>query len=96
MKAELWTEERLELQEGIRVELIIWPLPMPVRASVHFYKYRLALIDSGVCVLRYDNEAGKGDHKHIGEEELAYAFSTVEALRKDFMADVKSYMGGKR
>ena len=25
------------------------------------YKYRMALIEAGVCVLRYDNEAGKGD-----------------------------------
>lgn len=23
----------------------------------------------GNCVLRYDNEAGKGDHKHIGDDE---------------------------
>jgi predicted transcriptional regulator len=28
------------------------------------------------CVLRYDNEAGKGDHKHIGTFETAYVFES--------------------
>jgi hypothetical protein len=31
----------------------------------------------GVCVLRYDNEAGKGDHKHIGTVETAYVFESL-------------------
>ena len=35
---------------------------------------------NGVCVLRYDNEAGKGDHRHIGSEETPYTLTTIEQL----------------
>jgi hypothetical protein len=44
----------------------------------------MALIERGLCVVRYDNEAGKGDHKHQGEVEVEYVFSTLAALRKIF------------
>ncbi|MCG5072158.1 toxin-antitoxin system TumE family protein [Paraburkholderia tagetis] len=47
---------------------------------MHPYKYNLAYIVRGVCVLRYDNERGKGDHKHLGAAEMAYAFTTPEQL----------------
>lgn len=55
---------------------------------MHSYKYRLALVVDEECVLRYDNEAGKGDHKHIGGRETPYAFSTVDHLLADFVQDV--------
>jgi hypothetical protein len=42
----------------------------------------------GECVLRYDNEAGKGDHRHIGTSEYEYAFSTIEKLLADFQQDI--------
>lgn len=37
----------------------------------------------------YDNERGKGDHKHLGGKELVYAFSDVQTLINDFLADVE-------
>ena len=49
--------------------MVVWEVPKPKRGSAHSFKYRLALISDGVCMLRYDNEAGKGDHKHIGRRE---------------------------
>ena len=39
-------------------------------------------------MLRYDNEAGKGDHKHVAGIEVDYAFSTLDQLVEDFWADV--------
>lgn len=39
-------------------------------------------------MLRYDNEQGKGDHKHLGDEETPYAFSTPARLVADFWNDV--------
>jgi hypothetical protein len=42
-------------------------------------------------VLRYDNETGKGDHKHIGEDEKTYIFTSPEALIDDFWDDVKKW-----
>ena len=43
------------------------------------------------CVLRYDNEAGKGDHCHVGEKEQAYLFSTPQRLIADFLADIERW-----
>lgn len=30
----------------------------------HTFRYRLADVVGGQCVLRYDNEPGKGGHRH--------------------------------
>ena len=37
---------------------------------------------------RYDNEAGKGDHRHFGEKESNYTFQTPEKLIADFERDI--------
>ena len=37
----------------------------------------------------YDNERGKGDHRHIGKKELRYEFVDEEKLLNDFWQDVK-------
>lgn len=91
MRAELLIKERLLLSENMFVEVVLWRVPEPVLASMHDIKYRLALVVNGACVLRYDNEAGKGDHKHIGDREVAYTFSGVDALIADFWADVEEW-----
>lgn len=46
---------------------------------------------AGVCVLRYDNEAGKGDHKHVGPTETLYHFTTPDRLLTDFWQDVDQW-----
>jgi hypothetical protein len=48
----------------------------------------LAYIANQRCVLRFDNEAGKGDHKHLDEIEEPYVFSNLEALQADFLAEI--------
>ncbi len=48
----------------------------------------------GRCILRYDNETGKGDHVHYGEEdERPYQFSSLERLIMDFYADIERLSG---
>ncbi len=91
MKATLLLDERRNIAEDRFVELVVWQVPQRVRASTHGFKYRLAFVVSGVCVLRYDNEAGKGDHRHVGAVESSYAFTTPEQLYADFMADVMNW-----
>ena len=67
MRAALLFRERVEIAaDRAFAELVVWAVPRPVRGNVHAFKYRLALVVDGMCVLRYDNEAGKGDHKHLG------------------------------
>jgi hypothetical protein len=41
-----------------------------------------------VCVLRYDNESGKGDHRHVGTHEHAYRFASPSQLVADFERDI--------
>ncbi len=72
---------RYELSVGVSVELVIWRVPTPLRGSAHLFKYRLALIVDDVCVLRYDNEAGKGDHRHIGNREVPMISGTPTSCR---------------
>jgi hypothetical protein len=88
MKSRLLLDERHQLRADAFVALRVWEVPQPVRGSVHGYKYSLAYVVAEVCVLRYDNEAGKGDHKHVGAVETSYRFTTPDALLMDFWQDV--------
>ena len=84
MKATRLLGSRIVYAEEMFAELVIWQLPKPVAGATHRYKYRLAYVVRGECVLRYDNEVGKGDHRHVGERQSAYTFTTPEQLVADF------------
>jgi len=43
-------------------------------------------------VLRYENEAGKGDHCHGGVYETAYRFTTIEQWLEDFGSDTRDFL----
>ncbi len=85
-------KRRLKLGDFAEADIAIFRVPEPVRGSVHYFKYRLALIVDGVCVMRYDNEAGKGDHRHVDDRQYDYVFSGVEALRRDFVLDARAWL----
>ena len=91
MKTGLLLNERLILSETIFVEMVVWRLPQPLPGSSHQLKYRLALVVAGHSVLRYDNESGKGDHRHEGSEEKPYIFTSSQDLLKDFWNDVDNW-----
>lgn len=93
MKAEPIQKERIHLGDDRFVEVAIWSVPAPIPPTMHDYKYRLAFVVGGACVVRYDNERGKGDHKHIGVLETDYAFTTLDRLIEDFWADVERFGG---
>lgn len=88
MKAEPLLQERRVLAEDSFVELVVWQVSTPLAGSSHGFKYRLALVVKGTCVLRYDNESGKGDHKHLEGVETPYAFRSPAHLLADFWDDV--------
>lgn len=91
MAAALLAHERHVLAEDAFVEVVVWQVARPVKGSAHRFKYRLALVVAGECVLRYDNEAGKGDHRHVGQAEMVYRFSGYDRLLSDFWADVERW-----
>jgi hypothetical protein len=88
MKAVALIRRRTVLAVDAFVEIAVWRLVEPLRPSRHRFKYRLAYVVAGHCVLRYDNELGKGDHRHAGVVEAHYTFSTPEQLMADFNADI--------
>jgi len=45
---------------------------------------------AGRRVLGYDNERGKGDHRHVGEREESFAFSSIEQLLARFSSEVEA------
>ena len=91
MKAELLIDERHVLDPRMFVEIVVWQLPRPARGSAHRFKYRLALVVDGVCMLHYDNETGKGDHRHVREVEEPYVFSDADTLLADFWREVEEW-----
>jgi len=91
MRARLLLRERRIVGEGRFADIVIWQLPDPVSGSGHGFKYRLAFVVDEVCVLRFDNEAGKGDHKHVGAVEVPYAFTSPTQLVTDFWNEVDKW-----
>lgn len=88
---ELLFQERHSLGSDAFADLRVWRVPRPVPGSGHDDKYALAYVVAGACVLRYDNEAGKGDHRHVGGTEAPYAFTTPAQLLADFWSDLDTW-----
>jgi Family of unknown function (DUF6516) len=94
MKATLILREKLVMPDGAIIEFVIWRLPEATSDRPHGLKYRLFYgTSTGECLVRYDNETGKGDHIHFGVEEVEYEFESVRKLRSDFWRDVKRIGG---
>jgi hypothetical protein len=91
-KATLVSVRQFYMAEEAYVDMVIWAVPAPVRGSSHDYKYGLALVVNDVCVMRYDNEAGKGDHKHVDNKEYPYRFVDIDRLSADFLVDARGWL----
>jgi len=90
MKAKLIYQEKFIYSDGSIREMVLWRLSKKTPDRPHKLKYRLycGLMD-GTCIVRYDNEADKGDHKHIKGREKTYRFTDVETLVADFLEDIE-------
>jgi hypothetical protein len=89
--ARLLLRERRIIAEDRFAEIVVWELPRPVAGSRHSFKYRLALVVDEQCVLRFDNETGKGDHKHAGAVEVPYCLYEPGAALADFWGEVERW-----
>ena len=89
MKAVELVHTRIIYSEVAFAELVLWELTTPLRGSSHRFKYRLAYVVHGECVLRYDNEAGKGDHRHARGKEYKYSFHSLENLLSEFRGEIR-------
>ena len=93
MKAEPLFYQRIDYVDGAIVEMVLWRVPSPVPPSVHGLKYSLFYGRPGVREVGYDNERGKGDHRHFQGTETTYTFASVEQLVVDFWSDVRTLRG---
>jgi len=76
--------------DGAVREMVLWQLPRKTPDRPHGLKYRLFYgFRGGTCLVRFDNESGKGDHKNVGSREERYRFIDVETLVADFLAEIE-------
>lgn len=71
---------------------------LPGRCRSRFHQPRMGsstdwYMPVGQRIVGFDNERGKGDHMHRGDEEFPYEFRGVEPLLKDFVAEVTKWRG---
>ena len=83
-----------KVREGLIIELAVWILDAPIDGCRHRFKYRLfcGVLKTGSCLVRYDNERGKGDHRHVVDGEQPYVFTSLEKLFADFEGDVREVL----
>ena len=93
-KAELLIRERVILDDGMIIEIKVWRLLAPIPPAEHPLKYSLFYGRPGERLVGYDNERGKGDHRHYGDREERYAFTSIEQLLADFQFDIEALRGG--
>ncbi len=96
MKAVALVRTRITYSAKTFAELALWQVSRAVAGSGHRFKYRLAYVVNNECVLRYDNEVGKGDHRHFGGKESRYKFTTPEQLIIDFQQDIARWNNENR
>ncbi|MDZ7785093.1 MAG: DUF6516 family protein [Halioglobus sp.] len=89
-------DRKLLLDSGAIVQIKIWQLPETTEERPHGLKYSLFYGYPGERVVGYDNEAGKGDHRHYREREEPYQFTTYQTLLADFWQDVKKEIERER
>ena len=98
MRAKLIYHEKFIYADGadgaIR-EMVLWKLPNRTSDRPHGLKYRLYYgLSDGTCIVRYDNESGKGNHRHIKGKEKSYQFKDVETLVADFLEEIEKARKG--
>lgn len=93
MKATLLLRERIDYPDGALIEIKIWQVPEPVPPSEHPLKYAMVYIVGGARIIGFDNERGKGDHRHDRDVETRYTFVGMAQLLADFRAAVVAERG---
>ena len=86
MKAALVQSEKQRFEDGAIRQIKIWLVSEPVPPSTHRFKYSLVYVVEGARVIGFDNERGKGDHRHLHGIETPYDFQSIKRLLANFRA----------
>lgn len=95
-RAVLIQNRRLNLHGGWIIQIRVWKLPATSEERPHGLKYSLFFGRDGERIVGYDNERGKGDHRHYRRRQEPYAFTSMEKLVSDFWSDVKKEISDER
>jgi hypothetical protein len=87
-KAILLLHRKRIYDDGAISELKLWHLPQAMPGATHRFKYSLYYGSPGRRAVAYDNERGKGDHRHKDDREEPYMFESLDRLLADFEADI--------
>ena len=87
--ASLVDDRKFVLSDGAIIQIRIWRLPRATPERPHRLKYSLFYGRHGERIVGYDNETGKGDHRHYRSREERYIFVGLEQLIADFEADIR-------
>ncbi len=88
-QATLIIDRKMNRTDGSIIQAVVWELPVPLLGSLHRFKYRLYFGKDGTCLVRFDNEQGKGDHKHVKGIEYPYQFKDIPTLLTDFREAIR-------
>lgn len=94
-KAVLLLSRKTLYDDGSIIQVRVWSVAAPVPPSEHGYKCSLFYGRAGERIVGYDNEKGKGDHKHIQGRETSVRFETMDQLIDQFFADVAAVREGR-
>jgi hypothetical protein len=90
MKGHLIIHNKVTDELGNTLEIKMWRVPVS-QHTPHGYKYSLVYIVGNERAIGYDNERGKGDHKHLFGNEHPYSFKGLRELARDFKRDIASF-----
>jgi len=88
MASKLVFHQKVVHEDGSIVEVKIWQVPKSVR-SPDGVKYFFYLVKGGKVLVGYDNHHPKGHHRHYGDRQEPYPFTSIEQLAHDFNEDRK-------
>lgn len=93
VKATLIQSEKQLFESGAIRQVRIWLVPEPVPPATHRFKYSLVYVVQGVRVIGFDNERGKGDHRHLHGVQMPYDFQGIAKLLADFRTLIEQERG---
>jgi Family of unknown function (DUF6516) len=94
IKAKLLVHRKERNEDGHITEIRIWSVPV-TEHTLFGLKYSFVYIVNGVRVIGYDNERGKGDHRHNCGREFPYEFRSPSQLMSDFEDDIAAWREGE-
>jgi hypothetical protein len=91
--ADLVLNEKTVFEDGSILQVRIWFVPTSVPPTRHRYKYSLFYRRPGERIVGFDNERGKGDHKHVLGVKTQFRFVSIAQLLTEFRTEVERVRG---